>query len=203
MRSSLILKNFLLALAITSQSHFSSANISNTTSIAMTETESAQILDHSLGVNISLRTPTDSTINFRLEGKFQESNVDTRTSKIPHLILKRNAVLTPGFERTLLMSVNHLSIPSSGLFLDLTIETQHGDPDLSQRKRNNIEIWHEIRFVPHSNDQVQSVDFAITFGQAAHAEGTAIQTPTDYYAYRLLLMNAHGEKLQEIHTDYA
>jgi hypothetical protein len=203
MRSHLILNNFLMALVIMSESSFGAANVSNTASTAMTETGSVQILDNSLDVDVSLRTPTDSTITFRSERKLQENYPDPTTWKIPHLVLKRNGVLTPGFERTLLVSVNHLSIPRSGLFLDLTIETQHDDPNLGPGESNKIEIWHEIQFVPYSGDQVQSVDFTITFNQAAPPEETTIQTPTDYYAYRLSLINAQGEKLQEINGDYA
>jgi hypothetical protein len=193
-----MLNNFLIALAITSQSGFGPANVSNTASTARTETESVPILDNSLDVNVSLRTPIDSTISFR-----QENDPDATTRKIPHLVLKRNGVLTPGFERTLLVSVNHLSIPKDGLFVDLTIETQHDDPNLSRGKSNKIEIWHGIRFVPYTSDSVQSADFQITFNQIVRPERTTIQTPTDYYAYRLSLINAQGEKLQEIHEDYA
>ena len=202
MHSHLILNNFLMALVITSQGSFGAANVSNTISITTTEIGSVQILDTSLDVDVSLRTPTDSTITFRSAREPQENNPDT-TWKIPHLVLKRNGILTPGFERTLLLSVNHLSIPRSGLFLDLTIETQHGDPDLGRGKSNKIEIWHKTQFVPYSSDQVQSVDFTITFNQTAHPEERAIQTPTDYYAYRLSLIDAQGEKLQEINGEDA
>ena len=203
MRSHLILNNFLIALVITSQVSFGASNVSNTASTAMTETGSVQTLDNSLDVDVSLRTPTDSTITFKSDEEIRENNPDPTGWKIPHLVLKRNGVLMPGFERTLLVSVNHLSTPRSGLFLDLTIETQHDDPDLGRGKSNKIEIWHETQFVPYSSDQVRSVDFMITFNQTARPEERTIQTPTDYYAYRLLLINAQGEKLQEINGDYA
>ena len=203
MRIYLILNNFLMALVITSQSSFGAANVTNIAYTAMTETGSVQILDNSLDVDVSLRTPTDSLISFRSERELQENDSDTTTWKIPHLVLKRNGVLTPGFERTLVVSVNRLSIPRSGLFLDLRIETEHSDPDFGGGKRNQIEIWHETQFVPYSSDHVQSVDFTITFNQAARPEERTIQTPTDYYAYRLAVINAQGEKLQEINGDYA
>jgi hypothetical protein len=201
MRGHLILSNMIMVVAITSQSSFGAAHVSDTVHTAIPETRSVQTLDHSLDVGISLRTPTDSTITFKPDEDIRENDPPTR--RIPHLVLKRNGVLTPGFERTLLVSVNHLSIPGAGLFLDLTIETQHGDPDLDGEKSKKIEIWHETRFVPYSSEPVQAVDFKIIFNQAAQREGRTIQTPTDYYAYRLSLINAQGEKLQEINGDYA
>jgi hypothetical protein len=200
MRGHLILNKFLLVLVITSQSSLGIASRSHS---LHPETGSVQTLDHSLKVDISLRTPTDTTITFRSDEEIRENNPDAPARRIPHLVLKRNGVLTPGFERTLLVSLNHLSIPRSGLFLDLTIESQHGDPDLDGKKSDKIEIWHETRFVPYASDEVQPVDFTITFGQAASPEGIAIRTPTDYYAYRLSLINPRGEKLQEIHGEYA
>jgi hypothetical protein len=198
MRSHLMINNFLIALAITSQTSIGAVSVSNTVSTGITETGLVQIPDHSSDVNVYLRTPIDSTISFR-----QENDPDSTTRKIPHLVLKRNGVLTPGFERTLLVSVNHLSIPKDGLFVDLTIETQHDDPDLSRGESNKIEIWHGIRFVPYTGDSVQSADFRITFNQKVRPERTTIQTPTDYYAYHLSLINAQGETLQESHEDYS
>jgi hypothetical protein len=198
MRRHLILNNFLIAMIITSQSSLSPADVSTTASTAIIEKESVQTLHDASNVRIALKTPVDATISFR-----QEDSPDTTTQKIPHLVLKRNGVLTPGFERTLLVSVNHLSIPKDGLFVDLTIETQHDDPDLSQGKSNKIEVWHEIRFVPYTSDSVQSASFQITFNQTVRPDRTTISTPTDYFRYRLSLIDAQGEKLQQIQSDYA
>jgi hypothetical protein len=202
MHSYLIFSNFLMALVILSHSSVGTAHALNMFHAASVETRSIQVPDNSLDVDISLRTPTDHTITFRSERQFQKNAPDT-TVKIPHLILKRNGVLTPGFERTLLVSVKHLSIPRSGLVLDLRIETQRGDPDAGPGTSDKMEIWHGTQFVPYSQDQVQSADFVVTFNQVVSLEKTTIQTPTDYYAYRLSLTNARGEPLQEMEAEDA
>src|SRR5689334_3140162 len=101
----LMLNNFLIALAITSQSSFSTADAYNTASTVLTEKKSIRSLENSSDVSVSLKTPINSTISFR-----QENDPDSTAREIPHLVLKRNGVLTPGIERTLLISVNHLSI---------------------------------------------------------------------------------------------
>jgi hypothetical protein len=189
MRSQLLV-NFFMALVVTSQSSFRAATLPTSVSSTVMEMESQ-------AVDVSLRTPTDSTISFR-----SENDPDT-TQQIPHLVLKRNGVLTPGFERTLSVSVDHLSIPKSGLFVDLTIDTQHSDPDLGGDKSAKIAIWHGIRFVPYSDGALKSADFRITFNQTVRPEHTTIQTPTDYYGYRLSVTSADGEKLQEIEQDHA
>jgi len=201
MRSHLIF-NLFLSLVVTSQSSIGIARMPNTASTGTPETRLGQPLDNSLEADVSLRTPTDSTITFRSESEIQQ-DVPHTTTQIPHLVLKRNGVRTPGFERTLQMSVNHLSIPKDGLFVDLKLESQHDDPDLPRGETGKIEIWHEVRFVPYSSDSVQSADFKITFNQTVRPERTTIQTPTDYYVYHLSLINAQGEKLQEIHEEYA
>jgi hypothetical protein len=183
MRSYLILNNFLMALIITSHSSFGSVNVSDKVHTAIAATSSVQTLDNSLNVDVSLRTPAYSIITFRAEGELQEKDPDATARTIPHLVLKRNGVFTPGFERTLLVSVKNLSIPRSGLLVDLTIETEHSDPDMSGGKSSKIEVWHEDKFVPYAADQLQSVEFTITFNQLSGPEENGIQTPTDYYGY--------------------
>src|SRR5512141_1677169 len=122
MRSQLLVNFFMALIVTTSQSSFRASALPDSMPTAATETESAT--SDAFAVDVSLRTATDATISFR-----SEKDPDT-TQKIPYLVLKRNGNLTPGFERTLLVSVDHLSIPKSGLFLDLTIEAQHADPNL-------------------------------------------------------------------------
>jgi hypothetical protein len=154
---------------------------------------------------VTLKSAANTTILFKAENGKQVTTSPSQERRIPHLVLNRNGALTPSFERTLLLSLQHLTVPPSGLFVRLIIETQHSDPDLGRKDTNKIRLWEETRFVPYSPESQQStlVNFDITFQGLQKRLKKSIGTPTDYYSYRITILDSQGKTLQEIDEEYA
>lgn len=154
---------------------------------------------------VNLRTAIGETILFRAQNDEEENNAAPQDREIPHLVLNRNGVLTPGYKRTLVVSVSNLAVPSSGMYVQLTIETQHGDPDLGGGEKNTLQIWRETNFVPYTalTQEGVSANFNITFDRFTKLQNKMILTPTDYYRYRVVVSDPSGNILREISEDYA
>jgi hypothetical protein len=157
------------------------------------------------GLTVTLKAATNATILFKAKNGKEVSTSTSQGRKIPHLVLNRSGVLTPSFERTLLLSIANLVVPKSGLYAHLIIETQHNDPDLGRKKANKFQLWEEIKFIPYSAEKQQlvSVDFNIAFQGFLNGQKKSIRTPTDYYGYRLTLADPQGNILREISEEYA
>ncbi len=157
------------------------------------------------GMAISLKAATDTTILFKAKNG-QETNAPGKAGqKIPYLVLSRNGVLTPGFERTLELSLGNLQVPASGLYASLEIKTQHSDPDLGRGNENKIRVWNEKRFIAPTGDSQspQSIDFKVTFPQIFEYQRKAVLTPTDYYSYWVTILDAKGNILRATGQPYA
>jgi hypothetical protein len=157
------------------------------------------------GLKVTLKATNNATILFKAKNGKKVAVPATQGRKIPHLVLNRNGVLTPGFERTLLLSLENLTVPKSGLYAHLVIETQHSNPDLGRKNTNKIRLWEDTKFIPYSAETQQSVsvDFKIAFQKFIRQEQRSIRTPTDYYSYDLKLLDSRGNILQELHEEYA
>lgn len=157
------------------------------------------------GLKVTLKATNNATILFKAKNGKKVAVPATQGRKIPHLVLNRNGVLTPGFERTLLLSLENLTVPKSGLYAHLVIETQHSNPDLGRKNTNKIRLWEDTKFIPYSAETQQSVsvDFKIAFQEFIRREQRSIRTPTDYYSYDLKLLDSRGNILQELHEEYA
>jgi hypothetical protein len=133
------------------------------------------------GMTVSLKAATNATILFKAENGQETIAPQEAGQKIPYLVLNRNGVLTPGFERTLDLSLGNLQVPSSGLYASLEIETQHSDPDLGQDSTDKILVWNEKRLIrPSPNSQApQTIDFKVTFPRIFENQGQGVLTPTD------------------------
>ena len=156
-----------------------------------------------LAVNLS--TATGKTIVFKAEDPKTEVNLQAPDHEIPHLVLNRNGVPTPGFERTLQVKVDNLSVPPSGMYVQLIIETQHGDPDLERERNVRIRVWKEMSFVPYNAFTYKGVNvsFKVTFDPITELLHKKIKTPTDYYRLRILITNTQGNPLQTYVEDFA
>src|SRR6187455_2070747 len=94
-------------------------------------------------MTISLKAATDATILYKA-GNGKEVNAPQEEGRnIPYLVLNRNGVPTPNFERTLHITVDNVQVPTSGLYASLEIETQHSDPDLDRSSKDKIRVWEE------------------------------------------------------------
>jgi hypothetical protein len=167
--------------------------------------ESAETSPSLAGMTVSLKAATDATILFKAENGQEIAVSQTEGQKIPYLVLNRNGVPTPHFERTLNLSLGNLQVPSSGLYASLKIETQHSDPDLGQKNSDKISVWSEKRFISRSTDSQapQSIDFKVTFPEALDHQGKVVLTPTDYYSFRLTIWDSEGKLLRMTEQPYA
>jgi len=156
------------------------------------------------GLKVVLKATNNATILFRAANGKEVTEPAKQARKIPHLILNRNGVLTPGFERTLLLSLENLAVPKSGLYARVIIETQHSDPDLGRKNTNKIQLWKETKFIPYSSEpqRFASVDFTIAFQGFLQRQQKLIRTPTDYYSYQITLLDSEGKILQGISEEY-
>jgi hypothetical protein len=156
-------------------------------------------------LQVMLKATNNATILFKAENGKEGIAPATQGRKIPHLVLNRNGVLTPGFERTLQLSLANLTVPKSGLYVRLKIETQHSDPDLGRKNTNKVQVWKDAKFIPYTADPqgFVSVDFNIVFQGFLKRQQTSIQTPTDYYSYEITLLDSQGNIRQEISEEYA
>jgi len=200
MRTFLLFNNLFLAFAVlASTTH----PVTGTAAKVVTHHDSAKAALPRL--TVKLNAATNATVLFKAENGKQVTTAPSAGRKIPHLILNRNGVLTPGSERTLLLSLEHLTVPPSGLYVRLIVETQHSDPDLGRKNTNKLRLWEETRFVPYSPESQQSipVNFELTFQGLQKRLKRSIGTPTDYYGYRITLLDSQGKTLQEIDEEYA
>ena len=107
-----------------------------------------QIAPSRLDLSVDFRTATGKTILFKTPVQEGVAESESPGHEIPHLVLKRNGVPTPGFERTLIISLNNLAIPETGVYVRLVVETQHKDPDLDRKNSTTTKVWEETRFIP-------------------------------------------------------
>lgn len=156
-------------------------------------------------LTVSLKAATEATILFRTEKGKEVNAPNEEERKIPHLVLNRNGVPTPGFERTLYLTLGNLPVPTSGLYIDLDIETQHGDPDVDSRNADKILVWRETRFVPYKPESLEprSISFKIVFQRTFAHQGRSVRIPADYYCYRITVWDAHGNMVKVIKESYA
>ena len=168
---------------------------------APTPTISSSLSD----VSVNLSTATGKSIVFKTQEAEAEASRSSPANEIPHLVLYRNGVLTPGFERTLHVSVGDVSVPPSGMYVELVIETQHGDPDWERKRNIRIRVWKESRFIPYDAlaQQAVQIEFDITFDPFTEMPHKTVRTPTDYYRYRISITDTRGNALYTHAEDYA
>jgi hypothetical protein len=204
MRTILILNNLILIL-VTAQSGRTVAASANFASRPAFEAGLSEEANSLSNLTVALKTPTEATITFKSKNAAEVNAPAGVDRRIPHLVLNRNGVLTPGFERTLLLSLDHLAVPRSGLYAHLVIETEHSDPDQGKANAEKIQVWDETKFVayPSVPGGSSTLDFTITFQRLLDRKDRSIRTPTDYYSYRISLFDSQGNSLREIREEYA
>ncbi|HLO16235.1 MAG TPA: hypothetical protein VK206_15480 [Anaerolineales bacterium] len=156
-------------------------------------------------LTVNLSTATGKTIFFKREDGEEEAKPVLSGTNLPHLVLKRNGVPTPSFERTLIVSVDNLPIALAGVYVQLTIETQHTDPDLGRRNKQRIRVRQETIFVPYDAliKQGGKMQFRITFQPATKLADKTIKMPADYYRFRIVISDSQHNKLKSYSGDYA
>ena len=204
MRTISLINNLFLIFSLLQSSEIpqNAANPSSLPETRPEELESRPALDT---VSVSLEAATGATILFKADNGQEVNAPNEEDRRIPYLVLNRNGVPTPDFERTLHISLDNLQVPSSGLYAELEIKTEHGDPDLRRDSKNRIRVWEEKRFIssPADSQASQSVDFTVAFQRLFTYQEKVVHTPTDYFRYQLNLWDAKGNLLRTIEQPYA
>src|SRR6266540_555744 len=100
MRTIVLLNNLFLIFAI-----LGSTNNAKSVTIAKAMSQRAYAASPLPGLMVTLKAATNATILFKAENGKEVTAPASQGHKIPHLVLNRNGVLTPSFERTLLLSL--------------------------------------------------------------------------------------------------
>jgi len=158
----------------------------------MEETRISAALTYA-AMSIELSTPTHKVIEFDA-GDSPEKTPASTAQEIPQLVLTRNGVLTPPYERTLDIVANNIPISAPGAFVMLTIFTQHQDPDYEGKNGRKVQVWQETRFIPQAS-QIPSgmrAHFQVTFDRDIQIGDKSTQTPTDYFQYQISIIDSTG-----------
>lgn len=162
----------------------------------------ASLADATDTPRLALWAASGSTIAFQPDNGIL-GGAPSETRSLPRLVLRRNGQLTDAGERTLLVELSGLNVPSPGLTVTLQMETYHGDPDRGGGSANRIVLWRKSRWVAGAAEgtrQATSVQFRHEFG-AELSPGVA--TPTDYLRLRVIVLDPSrpGSRLAYVLTE--
>ena len=157
-------------------------------------------------MSVKLSTPTHQVIEFNTGEQTQKEQKSLQeVREIPQLVLNRNGVLTPGYERTLEVVANNVPVYAPGIRVILTISTQHQDPDRARADGKRIQVWRDEQFIPYTSQTQQGVrlSFSVTFDRHTILDEKPIITPTDYFRYQISVVDLNGNLRQSYTQDYA
>ncbi|HSJ54136.1 MAG TPA: hypothetical protein VLC52_10375, partial [Anaerolineae bacterium] len=155
---------------------------------------------------IALWAAAGSTVTFVPRNGEATGKPAPETRVLPRLVLRRNGQMTSAGERTLLIDLTGLEVPSPGVTVTLRLETLHGDPDRGSSPNSRIVVWRESRWIARptgSGPGVTAVQFRHEF-QEELAPG--IGTPTDYLGLQVTVVDAarpSAQPLYILHEDHA
>jgi hypothetical protein len=129
---------------------------------------------------VTLRAASGATIIFKTQNGETANGVLPQTMDIPHLVLSRNGALSGADERTLIVEMRDLVVPSAGVTVTLELETQHGNPDLGGGSSTRIPVWRESRRIISTSGITET-------GGTATFRHEFTSAPTDYYRYRVMV----------------
>ena len=204
MRTILLINNLFLIFSLL-QSSADPKSSESPASLPAARVEEVDDRPSLAAMSVSLEAASGATILFKTDNGQEVNAPQEDDRKIPYLVLNRNGVATPNFERTLHISLGNIQVPASGLYASLQIETEHSNPDVGQGTPENIRVWEEKRFIsPASNSQSpQSIDFNVVFQRLLDKQSRVILTPTDYYSYHVKVWDSKGNLLRTIEQPYA
>jgi hypothetical protein len=144
---------------------------------------------------IRLSAASGQTVLFKENNGRAIGGTEAETHERALLVLYRNGRLTAPDERTLVIELAGIEIPSPGVTVTLSVTTMHGDPDPGYNHGNPISIWHESRWIPADTTPAGTgavTTFTHTFGELASEGAWTLATPTDYFSYDLTVTSPGG-----------
>jgi hypothetical protein len=158
---------------------------------------------------VLLRAASGASISFSTQNGEMVNGASPETLDLPHLVLHRNGALTDPAERTLVVQVTGIEVPPGGVTVTLSLETQHGDPDMASGSPQRISVWHESRRIANTMGVTQtgvSTVWEQEFGERVLLGARMIATPTDYFRWALVVTDAAHPPAHPLYTssqDYA
>jgi hypothetical protein len=141
------------------------------------------------------------TIRFRTQNGETMGEAPPEALDLPHLVLYRNGVLTDPEERTLMVEVGGIQVPTSGVTVSLEVTTQHEDPDVGSGER--ISVWREAEWIgrdrSYDPDGV-TVVFSRVFTETVTTPAAMVPTPTDYFRYDITVADANHRTVGPVVT---
>ena len=153
--------------------------------------------------SITVRAASGATIGFTTQNGQPADDVPPRGLDLPHLVLYRNGALTHPDERTLIITLSDLVLPSSGLTVTLRVQTYHGDPDLGDALEDRITVWRESKWLgypPALDGTAGTLVFEHEFGATVMSGTERVATPTDYFRYDLTIVDEGLSALGPMYT---
>ncbi|MEJ2209870.1 MAG: hypothetical protein P8129_12630 [Anaerolineae bacterium] len=154
---------------------------------------------------VTVRAASGATIGFWTQNGLEVDSIRPEKRNVPHLVLRRNGVLTSSAERTLVVEVAGLDVPPSGVTVTLRVETQRGDPDRAGESPPRIEAWRASRWIANATRNTRPgvrVVFRHEFAATVRSDAGVVGTPTDYLRYELVVTDGR-RLLHTLHKDHA
>ncbi|MGD9049882.1 MAG: hypothetical protein PVF77_17650, partial [Anaerolineae bacterium] len=102
------------------------------------------------------------TVRFKTQNGEMEDGVPPETRHVPHLVLHRSGLLADPTKRTLIVEVKGIEVPPAGVTVTLSVETQHGAPDLDGEPPPRIPVWRESQRIANTTGITQR-DVTVVF----------------------------------------
>ncbi|MFN2224814.1 MAG: hypothetical protein ACK2UY_00870, partial [Anaerolineae bacterium] len=158
---------------------------------------------------VTLRAASGATAAFQTNNGVMADGVAFQARDVPHLVLRRNGALTDPAERTLIVEVAGLEVPSPGVTVTLAIETQRGDPDVADTPSPRIQVWRQSRWIANATGAPRtgvSIVWHHEFTASVQSGARELGTPTDYLRYDLAVTAGRRPATGPLYTfsqDYA
>jgi hypothetical protein len=158
-----------------------------------------------LEIQVSLEAASGAFIEFQTQNGWYKDGVPPQVYMLPHLVLKRNGMTNKPEERTLIVSIAGIPDEYPELWVTISIETQHGDPDWGGHERDRIKAWEKTILIEPEVLMTTNIEFEIIFQTHIYEAGKIVRTPTDYYRYEITLHTSKGldTPLVSFTRDYA
>jgi hypothetical protein len=174
----------LLAVAFLASSAFSSVAESG---LPSTSPQSA------VQPTVTLQAASRTTAAFMTQNGATVGGVLSEASDLPHLVLYRSGALTPAEERTLIVEVTGLQVPTAGATVTLKIETQHRDPDFAEETGPRLSVWQAsqpLTRLGYAPKRALTALFVHEFRATVPSGAGSLATPTDYFRYEVTVTDA-------------
>ena len=150
---------------------------------------------------VTLRAASGATIAFQTQNGETVDGAPARSLTLPHLVLTRNGALTDPEERTLIVEVTGVQVPTGGVTVTLEVMTQHEDPDTGSGKR--IAVWRESQWIGIAQGSTQASATAVfsrVFTETVTCGSAMIPTPTDYFRYDITVLDTDHPAANPLHV---